>query len=192
MGERLEASVVVGDGVLWVNIGAVYKFLQTQETAFGKSETRLVLSSETRHTVPRVAWKSTPGSFLSTFSQKCARVLSRFSCVQLCVTLWTTACQAPLSMGFSRQEYWSGLPCPPPGDLPDPGIEPASVCLLHWQVFFFFFKSLTPPRKPFLKMPHHKLWESGAKLLSTSVPPRERPLRMADHTMCSSSLWPCG
>ena len=37
--------------------------------------------------------------------------------------------QAPLSMGFSRQEYWSGLPCPPPGDLPDPGIEPASPSL---------------------------------------------------------------
>ena len=40
-------------------------------------------------------------------------VLSRFSCVQLFVTLWTVACQAPLSMGFSRPEYWSGLPCPP-------------------------------------------------------------------------------
>ena len=39
----------------------------------------------------------------------------------------TAACQAPLSMGFSRQEYWSGLPCPPPGDLPDPGIKPASL-----------------------------------------------------------------
>ena len=37
--------------------------------------------------------------------------------LQSCVTLWTVACQAPLSMGFSRQEYWSGLPCPPPGDL---------------------------------------------------------------------------
>ena len=42
------------------------------------------------------------------------------------VTLWTIARQAPLSMGFSRQEYWSGLPCPPLGDLPDPGIEPTS------------------------------------------------------------------
>ena len=41
-------------------------------------------------------------------------------------TLWTVAHQAPLSMGFSRQEYWSGLPCPPPGDLPDPGIKPIS------------------------------------------------------------------
>ena len=51
-----------------------------------------------------------------------ACVLSCFSCVQLFVTLWTVDHQAPLSMGFSRQEYWSGLPYPPPGDLPDPGI----------------------------------------------------------------------
>ena len=50
--------------------------------------------------------------------------------VQSCLTLWlpwTVAHQAPLSMGFSRQEYWSGLPCPPPGDLLDPGMEPASL-----------------------------------------------------------------
>ena len=53
-------------------------------------------------------------------------LLSRFSCVGLCVTLWTVARQAPLSMEFSRQEYWSGLPCPPPGDPPNPGIEPES------------------------------------------------------------------
>ena len=44
-------------------------------------------------------------------------------------TLWTVACQAPLSVGFSRQEYWSVLPCSPPGDLPDPGIEPGSPAL---------------------------------------------------------------
>ena len=43
------------------------------------------------------------------------------------MTLWTVACQAPLSMGFSRQEYWSGLPHPHPEDLPDPGIEPESL-----------------------------------------------------------------
>ena len=54
-------------------------------------------------------------------------VLSHFSHVQLFVTLWTVAHQAPLSMGFSRQEYWSGLPCPPPGDLLDPGIEPITL-----------------------------------------------------------------
>ena len=56
-------------------------------------------------------------------------MLSPFSRVRLFVTLWTVAHQAPLSMGVSRQEYWSGLPFPPPGDLPDPGIEPASPTL---------------------------------------------------------------
>ena len=54
----------------------------------------------------------------------CTYVLS---CVWLFVIRWTVAHQAPLSMGFSRQECWSGLPCPPPGDLPDPGIKPASL-----------------------------------------------------------------
>ena len=49
------------------------------------------------------------------------------SCVRLFVTPWTVAPQAPLSMGFSRQEYWSGLPLPSPGGLPDPGIEPRSL-----------------------------------------------------------------
>ena len=49
--------------------------------------------------------------------------------VQLFATLWTVAYQAPPSMGFSRQEYWSGLPFPFPGDLPDPGIEPRSPAL---------------------------------------------------------------
>ena len=53
-------------------------------------------------------------------------MLSCFSCVQLFATLWTVAHQAPLSVKFSRQEYWSGLPYPPPGDLPDPGMEPKS------------------------------------------------------------------
>ena len=54
---------------------------------------------------------------------------SASSVVSDCVTLWTAAQQAPLSMGFSRQEHWRGLPCPPPGDLPDPGIKPASPAL---------------------------------------------------------------
>ena len=49
--------------------------------------------------------------------------------VRLFATPGTVARQAPLSMGFSRQEYWSGLPFPPPEDLPDPGIEPASPAL---------------------------------------------------------------
>ena len=50
-------------------------------------------------------------------------VLNRFSCDQLSVTLWTEVRQVPLSTELSRQEYWSGQPCPTPGDLPDPGIE---------------------------------------------------------------------
>ena len=60
-------------------------------------------------------------------------VLSRFTHVQLFVTSWTVAHQAPLSMRFSSQEYWNGLPFPSPWDLPGPGIEPKSLCLLHWQ-----------------------------------------------------------
>ena len=60
----------------------------------------------------------------------CVYVLSRFSCVRQFVTLWTIAHQAPLSMGFSRQEYWSGLPCPPPpGEFPDPGIKSTSLMI---------------------------------------------------------------
>ena len=64
-----------------------------------------------------------------------AQLLSR---VRLFVTPWTVACQAPLSMGFSRQDCWNGLPCPPPGDLPDPGFKPTSYisCIGRW-VFFF-------------------------------------------------------
>ena len=52
-----------------------------------------------------------------------------FSHVRFFATLWTVAHQTPLSVGFSRQEYWSGLPFPTPGDLPDPGIEPRSPTL---------------------------------------------------------------
>ena len=75
-----------------------------------------------------------------------ACMLNCFSRVQLCVTLWAAARQAPLSMGFSRQDYWSGLPCPPPGDLPDPGIEHASLnAYLHWQAGSSL---LGPPGKP--------------------------------------------
>ena len=54
-------------------------------------------------------------------------MLSHYSCVRLFATPWTVALQALLSMGFSRQEYWSGLPCSPPGGLPDPGIKPAPL-----------------------------------------------------------------
>ena len=71
-----------------------------------------------------------------------AWVLGHFNHVQLFATIWTAVHQAPLSIGFSRQEYWSGLPCRLPGDLPKPGIKPTfpkspalqadSSPLRHW------------------------------------------------------------
>ena len=69
------------------------------------------------------------------------------SCPTL-ATPWTVARQAPLSMGFSRQEYWSGLPFPSPGDLPNPGIEPVSPA---WQVDSL---PLTHQGRPFLEGPY--------------------------------------
>ena len=60
----------------------------------------------------------------------CAQLLSR---VQLSVAPWTVAHQDPLSMEFSRQENWNGFPFPLPGDIPSTGIEPTSLCFLHWQ-----------------------------------------------------------
>ena len=56
----------------------------------------------------------------------CVCVCELLSHIRLLVTPWTVACQAHLSMEFSRQEYWSGLPCPSPGDLPNPGTKPRS------------------------------------------------------------------
>ena len=80
-------------------------------------------------------------------------MLNYFSHIQLFVTPWTKALQAPLSIRLSRQEYWSGLPCSPPGDLPDPGIKPASLTSpvlaggffttsTTWEVHFALHKNL--------------------------------------------------
>ena len=64
--------------------------------------------------------------FKTTLSSYLLFSLCMLSDVQLLETPWTVAHQTPLCTGFSRQEYWSGLPCPPPGDLPDPGIKPGA------------------------------------------------------------------
>ena len=80
-------------------------------------------------------------------------MLNYFSHIQLFVTPWTVAQQAPLSMRLSRQEYWSGLPGPPPGDLPDPVIKPGSftspvlaggffATSTPWKVYFALHKNL--------------------------------------------------
>ena len=63
---------------------------------------------------------------------------------------WTVACSATLSMGFFRQEYWSGLPCPSPGDLPDPGIRPMSP-LVNAGAFF----TSESPGKPYFELDYH-------------------------------------
>ena len=104
-------------------------------------------------------------------------MLSCFSCVRLFVIPWTVAHQAPLSMGFSRQEYWSGLLCPPPGDLLDPGIEPASVTPPALQADFLFSE---PPGKP-----------SGKEFTSLWVRPvgQEDPLEEGTATHSSILAW---
>ena len=85
-------------------------------------------------------------SYIFYLLQLCECMLSCFSYVWLFATSWTEACQAPLSMEFSGQEYCSGLSFPLPGDLPDPGIEPSLLHLLHWQVSSL---PLAPPGKPY-------------------------------------------
>ena len=71
----------------------------------------------------------------------CAQVCSH---VQFFATPWTVAHQAPLSMGFSRQEYQSGLPFPASGDPPQPGDQTHVLCLLHWQVDSLLLCHLSP------------------------------------------------
>ena len=73
----------------------------------------------------------------SDFVENSLKMLSRFSRVRLFGTPWTVVHQAVLSMGFSRQEYWTGLPFPSPGDLPDPGMEPMShvSCIGGWVLY---------------------------------------------------------
>ena len=75
-----------------------------------------------------------------------AQSLSR---VRLLAAPWTVAHQAPLSLGFSRQKYWSGLPFPSPGDLPDPGIEPGSPALQAGSL------PSEPPKKPMFQGRRH-------------------------------------
>ena len=93
-----------------------------------KLSSTLAVVHEIRHRKIRSVSLRTTGC-LCTVSIKCCLVAK--SCPTFLVTPWTLAHQAPLSMEFSKQEYWSGLPCLPSGDLPNPVIEPN---LLHWQV----------------------------------------------------------
>ena len=86
------------------------------------------------HAIPKLLFVSIDLPFLNISYQctcMCTQLLSHF---WLFKSPWTIACQVPLSMEFPRQKYWIGLSFPPPGDLPNPEIEPESLCLLRWQV----------------------------------------------------------
>ena len=141
-------------------------------------------------------------------------MLSCFSCISLFATLWTLAHQAPLFMGFSRQEYWSEFPCPPPGDLPDPGIKPYPLCLLHgrrvlcvtstaWEALssnnrLYFWLILEPPvkkinkKKPQLETvgrpEESALPESNNKKKDFSLLTRTQPMK--SHALSVSSSPP--
>ena len=84
--------------------------------------------------------------FLLSLSSNFTCMLSCFSRVRLFMTLWTVAHQAPLSMGFSRQEYWSGLPCPPQQYLPNTGIKPTSPALHAHSLPLSYWESPPTPQ----------------------------------------------
>ena len=123
----------------------VKHLLATWETLGQKDSLEKEIATHSSVLAWRIPWMEEPGGLQFTGSQRVGHdwatslslspttkyldvyVLSGFSCVWFSVTLRTIACQAPLSMGFCRQEYWSGLPCPPPGDLPGPGIKAKSL-----------------------------------------------------------------
>ena len=90
--------------------------------------------------IKKITYPNSSVTYATCFTCVCAQFLS---CVRLFVTQWTVTCQAPLSMEFSRQECWSGLPFPTPGYLPNPGIEPTSPALSGR------FFTIEPPGKPY-------------------------------------------
>ena len=101
-------------------------------------------------------------------------VLSHFSHVRLLVTLWAVAHQSLLSMGFSRQNYWGGLQCPPQGVFLAEGLNPHLLCFLHWQVGSL---PLAPPGKPpslwWVKLKqggYEKEWKHDEKAKGRSLP----------------------
>ena len=120
----------------------------------------------------------------------CVCMLSHFSHVQLSVTRWTIALQAPLTMGFSRQGYWNGFPCPPQEVFPTQGLNPCLVCLLHWQAGSL---PLAPSGKPTGRMPYKgedsdlgDTFTSQGRAKMASKPPEART--EAQNRICLTSL----
>ena len=112
-------------------------------------------------------------------------LLSHFSRVRLCATPQRAAHQAPPSLGSSRQEHWSGLPCPPPGDLPDPGIEPVSLmsrALTGWffttratweaPILFYFIPVYSRTNLGIISCQKSFTFQKVSALLSISIAPQ--------------------
>ena len=129
---------------------------------------------------PKTTKKMVIGSYreVTTLNANGLWVLSRFRRVWFCATPWTVAYQAPLSMEFSRQEYWSGLPHPPPGDLPDPGIEPASLPS----------PALTGK---FLNAPNKRRRLTGWMRMRVYALPLAASVCLSPQTAMPPSLWDC-
>ena len=110
-----------------------------------------------------------------------ACMLSCFSHVHLFASLWTKAYQAPLSMGLSRKGYWSGLPCPPPGDLPDPGIFPTSLMSLALAGEFFI--TSTTWEVPKLIIDTHKRERTPNTKLKKVIKPQGKRTRKKEEKL---------
>ena len=120
-----------------------------------------------------------PSLHPATFVLLCPSV----TCVQLSVTPWTAARQAPLSMGFSRQEYWSGVPSPSPGDLPTQGSNPHLLCLLRRQA-----DSLPPRHLGIMLGGNQILLIRPTDSLSNTMSPSSTPTRLTSPP-CHSSTY---
>ena len=100
------------------------------------------------------------------------------------MTLWTVACPTPLSVGFSRQEYWSGLPFPSPGDLADPGIKPGSPALQADSLptgYHFLLKEIFPTQGLNPRLLHFLHWQAD---FFTPVPPLASVLYLQPDSNC--------
>ncbi|XP_060263209.1 dynein light chain Tctex-type 3 isoform X1 [Ovis aries] len=146
------ASIVEQSLAHLVKLGKAYKYIVTcavvQRSPYGF------------HTASSCFWDTT-----SDGKRLCMCMLSHFSPVRLFVTPWTVAHQVPLSTGSPRQEYWSGLPFPSPGDLPAPGIEPTS---LMSPALAGRFLPLVPPGNPPFPSPGN-LPDPGIKPRSSTL-----------------------
>ena len=116
-------------------------------------------------------WKGTMACIMNHHTNNFIKILH--GCMLTCfchVGLWHPACHASLFMEFYKQEYWNGLPCPYPGDLPDPGIKPTSLCLLHWQAGSL---PLAPSGKPFGRLHTGKCLRGSLSTLDSGGECRE-------------------